>query len=96
MKYKRQKSKKQFRLYDIYRYAATGQMSEITGILSYECNDDATTIAINFEDYTGEFPRGVQRMYFSSNEYELKQIVKEVNQRLGNCLKPGRRKWRNK
>ena len=86
------KQKKQFRLYDIYRYAATGQMSEISGIVSYECNDDASTIVVRFEDHTGEFEQGVAKNYFARNEFELKQIVKEVNQRLSNCLKPGKRR----
>ena len=93
---KKARPKKQFRLYDIYRNAATGQMSDIAGIVSYECNDDASTIVVRFEDHTGQFPQGLSVNYFSKSEYDLKQIIKEVNQRLGNCIKPGRKKWRNK
>jgi hypothetical protein len=91
---KKTKEKKQFRLYDIYRYAATGEMSNIIGILDYECNVTATTLTVRFEDHTGQFKHGVSCNYFAKNEFELKQIVKEINQRLGNCLKPGRRKRR--
>ena len=94
MKKKLKKLKKQFRLYDIYRYATTGIASEIAGIISYECNDDATTLVIRFEDHTGEFKQGLAKNYFANNEFELKQIVKEINQRLGNCIKPGRKQRR--
>lgn len=93
-KIKLQKQKKQFRLYDIYRYAATGIMSNIAGIVSYECNDDASTIVVRFEDCTGEFRKGVAKNYFSKNEFELKQIIKEVNKRLGNCMTPGPRRYK--
>lgn len=86
--------KKQFRLYDIYRYAATGNMSKIYGIVSYECNDDASTLVVRFEDHSGMYPQGLAKNYFSRNEYELREIVKEINQRLGNCVKPGRKKRR--
>lgn len=40
------KYKKQFRLYDIYRYATTGIESKIKGIHSYEVNRDATIMHI--------------------------------------------------
>ena len=88
-KLKKLKEKKQFRLYDIYRYAATGIMSNIRGIDSYECNDDASTVVVRFVDITGEFNE-LSVNYFAKSEYDLKQIVKEVNKRLGNCMKPGR------
>lgn len=78
--------KKQFRLYDLYRYAATGQQSQIRGIHSYECNVDATTIIVRFN------PDGSENIIrFASNEGERKAIVTEVNKRLNNCRKPGRK-----
>lgn len=76
-------AKKQFRLYDIYRYAATGKASEIQGIHSYEVNEKATVIAVCFGDAEH------QKMYFANNERELKEIVRSVNKRLGNCATPG-------
>lgn len=82
--------KKQFRLYDIYRYAATGNMSNVRGIIDYEVSEDASVLTIRFEDHTGAFKQGISKMYFAKTEYDLKQIVKEVNKRLGNCIKPGR------
>ena len=84
------KTKKQFRLYDIYRYAATGEQSSIRGIESYECNATASAMVIRFTDWTGQFRYGLPVNYFAKNEKELKRIVKEVNKRLGNCMKPGR------
>ena len=78
------KYKKQFRLYDIYRYAATGVESKIKGIHSYEVNNYATAMTICFSD-------GYIKVYFASNEAELKDIVRSVNKRLGNCDTPGPR-----
>lgn len=78
--------KKQFRLYDLYRYAATGQQSQIRGIHSYECNAEATTITVRFN------PDGSNSIIrFASDEGERKAIVTEVNKRLNNCQKPGRK-----
>lgn len=77
------KTKKQFRLYDIYRYAATGVESKIKGIHSYEVNRDATVMTVRFGDYEHS------TFYFANNEKELKEIVHLVNKRLGNCDKPG-------
>ena len=79
------KYKKQFRLYDIYRYAATGVESKIKGIHSYEVNRDATVMTVRFDDYARS------KIYFASNEQELKDIVRSVNKRLGNCDTPGPR-----
>ena len=42
--------KKQFRLYDIYRTAATGEMSNIRGIKIYSVDSTATHIHIMFVD----------------------------------------------
>lgn len=82
--------KKQFRLYDIYRYATLGKMSRIYGIHSYECNTNASTIVVRFEDTTGEYKNGLACNYFANDEDDLKEIVRSVNKRLGNCRKPGR------
>lgn len=82
------KVKKQFRLYDIYRYIVTGEESNIEGITSYTANKDASVISVEYE------PRCSQT-YFTRNEYELKQVITEVNKRLDNCMKPGRaRRWK--
>ena len=88
------KDKKQFRLYDIYRYASTGLSSNITGIVSYECDKDCNVIVVRFEDYTGELKEGIAVNYFSRNEFELKQVIKDINKRLGNCMKPGPRRYK--
>lgn len=82
------KVKKQFRLYDIYRYIVTGEESNIMGLTSYTSNRDASVIAVEFE------PK-CSRTYFAHNEHELKEVIKEVNKRLGTCAKPGRAR-RNK
>ena len=80
------KYKKQFRLYDIYRYAATGEESHIEGIHSYEVNSTATVMTVRYGEY------GISQIYFAKNEDELKDIVKYINKRLGNCLTPGKKK----
>lgn len=84
------KYKKQFRLYDIYRYATTGVESKIKGIHSYEVNRDATVMTVRFGDYEHS------KIYFASNEAELKDIVRSVNKRLGNCDTPGPRAYTGK
>lgn len=79
--------KKQFRLYDIYRYATTNEMSEIAGITSYEVDSIASVINIIYEggDITAE-------THYAASESDLKEIVRHVNHRLGNCRKPGVKK----
>lgn len=79
------KKKKQFRLYDIYRCAATGYTDEIAGIESYEVNKDATTISIIFKH------ESINQWYFCSNEDERKDLIKSINKKLGNCQKPGKK-----
>ena len=74
--------KKQFRLYDVYRYAATGEESKIQGIDTYECNRDATTIVIRYEF-------GPSQTFFAKNERELRDVIKHINKTLGNCDIPG-------
>lgn len=89
---KKSKLKKQFRLYDVYRYAITGEMSNVEGILSYDCNKDVSTLTVTFVDFMGVFKNGIQRIYFIKNENDLKQAVSKVNKLLGNCLTPGPRR----
>lgn len=87
-----EKQKKQFRLYDVYRYATTTQMSNIAGLLSYECNRDATTLTVRFIDYSGKYETGIPKIYFCNTEKELKKAIKSINKQLGNCMTPGRRR----
>lgn len=79
--------KKQFRLYDIYRYATVSEMSKIEGITSYEVDSIASTIYITYDggDITTE-------THYAASESDLKEIVRHINHRLGNCSKPGVRK----
>ena len=77
-----QRVKKQFRLYDVYRYAATGEQSKIEGIDSYECNRDATTLVVRYPNCGGV-------NFFPRNEKELKEVIRSVNKTLGNCSTPG-------
>lgn len=79
------KKKKQFRLYDIYRCAATGYTSEITGIGTYQVNKDASTITIRLKNDS------MVQVYFCSNEDERKDLIKSINKKLGNCQKPGKK-----
>lgn len=80
------KLKKQFRLFDIYRFAATGIKDQIKGIVSYSVSVDATYIAITFADTKSV------TSYYASTEEELKGVVRDVNKRLKNCRKPGKRR----
>lgn len=79
--------KKQFRLYDIYRNATMSEMSEIEGITSYEVDSIASVITITYDggDITVE-------THYAASESDLKEIVRHVNHRLGNCRKPGTKK----
>ena len=90
----KEKAKKQFRLYDIYRYSVTGNASNIKGIISYVCNDDASVITIVFEDRAGTAKNGYTKQYRTTNEFDLKQVVRDVNAELHNCMKPGKRSKR--
>lgn len=85
------KYKKQFRLYDIYRYAVTKEMSHIEGIEAYEVNRDASVIEVKYSDTIG--PVKVTK-YCAKNEDELKEVVRTINAKLGNCYKPGPKKVR--
>ena len=61
------KYKRQFRLYDIYRYAATGIESKVKGIYSYEVNSTATLVSVRFGDEEHS------KFYFPNDEQELKK-----------------------
>ena len=77
--------KKQFRLYDIYRYATIGVESKVRGIREYECNKEADILIVTFEN-------DERRTYYTTGEEELRKVIKSINKKLGNCHKPGRRK----
>lgn len=80
--------KKQFRLYDIYRTAVTGDTSAIKGIKSYYAIKlkHSLHVRITFENTIGEFDT------YCDDEKQAKLLVREVNKRLGNCRKPGKKK----
>lgn len=88
-----QVKKKQFRLYDIYRYLATGEQSKIQGIWMYDCNKDASVIVIRYgESWEDNIPVN----YFSRNEKDLKEVIRIINRRLNNCHTPGPKRSRTK
>lgn len=86
------KTKKQFRLYDIYRQIALGKNSNIKGILEYDAcvyrTIDEIEVSVTFNDYkTIE-----DSITMDVNvEAKLKKFVKRVNKKLKNCRKPGPR-----
>lgn len=82
------KYKKQFRLYDIYRCAVTKEMSHIEGIQAYDVNSDASVVRVKYADTIGP----VSIFYCAKNEDELKEVVRTINAKLGNCYKPGPKK----
>ena len=81
------KYKKQFRLYDIYRYVSIGEQSHIKGIESYEASIFSGILTIRF--CNGSILTKPVR-----SEKQLKQIIKQVNKSLGNCDKPGPRRYK--
>lgn len=81
------KRKKQFRLFDVYRQSFTGIASEIKGIITYKVTKTLfgiTTIHIKFE-------AGWEEDYNGHTEQDIKDIVRNVNKELKNCMKPGRK-----
>lgn len=83
------KLKKQFRLYDIYRYVAlkygnfnndTGYMPYVRGIEQFYCDSKMTLIQVNGHTYIVE-----------EGEEGLREIVRAINKQLGNCAKPGKK-----
>lgn len=75
--------KKQFRLYDIYRYRAIREQSNIRGITKYNVTNCTVEI---------EYNNGIEYRHFYSNEEELKGIVRTINKTLNNCDTPGPKK----
>jgi hypothetical protein len=83
------KYKKQFRLYDVYRCATTGQESNIYGIHKSGVSSDGMTVSVRYTE------KDAPVCYFADNEKELKGVVREINKRLNNCHKPGRKSRQN-
>ena len=82
------KLKKQFRLYDIYRYVAlkygemrnTNYIPFIKGIEDFYCDSKMTIIQVNGHSY-----------FVEEGEEGLREIVRVINKQLGNCHKPDRK-----
>lgn len=77
--------KKQFRLYDIYRYMAQEEASSIRGIDSYyvvRTNENNILVVLTFEN-------GFEVSHYCASETDLKDAVRWVNKHLGNCSIPG-------
>lgn len=89
------KVKKQFRLYDIYRYLSTEHFDNIKGISSFYCikKDNTFTIHIYYVNKSLTALEGFAS-YTTMTEVGLRNIVKEVNKMLGNCRKPGKKRRR--
>lgn len=81
---KETKAKKQFRLYDIYRYMAQEEASSIHGIETYkvERQQTVTVIVITFDT-------GFIATHYCASEADLKDAVRWINKHLGNCGIPG-------
>ena len=89
-----QKVKKQFRLFDVYRYLATGYMSTIQGLPEYHAsigydnnkNYGELYITVEFINHTSKY------MWCNiHDEDKLKEFIYQVNKRLSNCRKPGKK-----
>lgn len=86
------KTKKQFRLYDIYRQIALGKNSNIKGIIEYDAcvyhTIDEIEVSVTFYDY-----KTIEDSITMDVDVEakLKKFVKRVNKKLKNCRKPGPR-----
>lgn len=68
----------QIRVSDIYRYIVTGETREIEGITHYTASK--THIAVRFEG------RVTYRRYVANTEKLRRQVVKDINKRLGENL----------
>ena len=86
------KTKKQFRLYDIYRKIALGKNSNIKGIRHYDAfvyhTIDEIEVCVTFYDYNTIEDSITMDV---NVETKLKKFVKRVNKKLKNCRKPGPR-----
>ena len=82
--------KKQFRLYDIYRYASLDKQSAIQGVREYNAEFDykfkQAKVSVTFYDY--EMFEDLITIAVET-EAKLKEFVKRVNKKLKNCKKPG-------
>lgn len=80
------KYKRQYRLFDIYRYISTGEKSRIMGISNYYIDKDVlTTICV-----TGQVIRtDVSDIKGGISENAIKSHTKYVNKHLRNCKRPG-------
>lgn len=81
--------KKQYRLFDIYRYISTGTKSKIMGIADYRGVGSilTTTCVDKFVVNTD-----VSDIDGTVSEDAIKAHIKQVNAHLRNCKKPGPRK----
>lgn len=88
------KTKKQFRLYDIYRQIALGKNSNIKGIIEYDAcvyhTIDEIEVSVTFYDYK-TLEDSITMDDNVDVEAKLKKFVKRVNKKLKNCRKPGPR-----
>lgn len=88
--------KKQFRLYDIYRCAVTGEQSSIKGIREYHVRQDEDKVLyINVLIDTPEsnYPARWASIYsLPKEEKRLRHFIKELNKRLIDCKRPGPKK----
>lgn len=91
--------KKQFRLFDIYQYIATGEQSVIKGIEGYSVRNVNGNYSITVElssiiviDNTLE-PHKVSNVInrYCATIDQMKTLIKEVNRKLGNCQRPGKK-----
>lgn len=77
--------KKQFRLFDVYRYIATGKKSHIKGISAYVASIYALQVIY-------DSPKTYDNStFFYNNEDELKKAISKINKCLNNCHKPGKK-----
>lgn len=80
------KYKRQYRLFDIYRYISTGKKSKIMGIKDYTIEQEVlTTICIN------DWPivTDITDADGATSEEAIKIHIKNVNRLLRNCKRPG-------
>lgn len=88
--------KKQFRLYDIYRCAVTGEQSSIKGIREYQVRQDedkALCIDVTIDTPGSRCPaQWASIVSLPKDEELLRRFIKELNKRLSNCKRPGPKK----
>lgn len=84
------KFKKQFRAYDIYRTYRLNEPSHIYGITDYRLDDYGTGINVTFYERS----TGQQYIHYwtINTEDQIKACVKDINNILRNCRKPGKKR----